>query len=176
MSKFSVPLLFIAGILCSADNAISATTNINLDGKITTTACTVETKLANGLNINLGKTLYTSMQNSGDVGIWNDFSLNLTSCPKGTNKSTMTLSGIVDNDDSSLFINTATGESAATNVAVQLANQLNRSQTLSNNSQLTVTIINNQASFPLSARISTPSGGVTPGLVKSTVLVNFTYQ
>lgn len=176
MSKFHGTLLFITGIFCSAGNVKSATTNINLDGKITAAACTVETKLANGLNINLGKTLYTSMQNSGDGGAWSDFSLNLTSCPRGTNRSTMTLSGIVDNDDSSLFINTATGESAATNVAVQLANQTNRSQILSNNSQVTVAINNNQASFPLSARMYTPSGGVTPGLVKTTVLVNFTYQ
>lgn len=152
--------------------------DVTITGKVTAASCTVSPVLAGGQTVNLGTLGRTRFQNANDAGDWQSFSLNLINCPAGTSQSTVTFTGTADGTDATLFANTEPAASAATHMAVQMAKDINHSDVLSNNSTMTVNVdsATHSATFPLAARMYTPSGSVQAGSVTSTVLVNFTYQ
>ncbi|MBK5071720.1 type 1 fimbrial protein [Budviciaceae bacterium CWB-B4] len=150
--------------------------DVNITGRVTAAACTVSPILAAGQEVNLGSVGRTKFQNANDTGDWKSFTLNLTNCPTGTTKSTVTFNGTPDGTDNTLFANTEPSASAATNMAVQLAQDADHNVILSNNSTMTVNIDAGSATFPLAARLYTPLGTAGVGQVSSSVLVNFTYQ
>ncbi|WP_337262917.1 MULTISPECIES: fimbrial protein [unclassified Serratia (in: enterobacteria)] len=155
----------------------AADTTITVSGKVVAAACTVESGLINGQTVDLGVFGRTKLQAPGTAGDWRSFSLKLTNCPPGTNKSTVTFSGTPDSHNAELFANTEPLASAAANVAVQIAKDSDRSAVLSNNSMMTVDVDGaRNATFPLAARLYTPLGNTQAGNVASIVLVNFTYQ
>lgn len=152
--------------------------DVTITGKVTAAACTVSPALVGGQSVDLGTLGRTLFQNSGDAGNWKSFALNLTNCPSGTTKTTVTFTGTPNSSDATLFSNTEPLATAATNIAIQMAQDANHSTILSNGSTMTVDIdgLTNTATFPLAARMYTPSGSVGVGQVSSSVLVNFTYQ
>lgn len=163
----------------SAWSVNAADTTITIGGKVISATCTVGTTLAAGQLVELGTLGSNNLQKAGDADpAWHNFSLELTNCPTGITSSTVTFSGTPDNYDSTLFANTEPQSSAAENVAVEMSKQSDNSTILSNNSQMTVNIntLAGTASFPLAARMKTPTGGVHAGHVSSTVLVDFIYQ
>lgn len=152
--------------------------DVTVTGKVTTAACTVNPILVGGQAIDLGTLGRTRFQNANDAGDWTSFTLNLTDCPAGTRQSTVTFTGTPDSIDTTLFANTEPLATAALSMAVQMAKEVDHSAVLSSGSTMTVTVdtLAGTATFPLAARLYTPSGGVQAGQVSSSVLVNFTYQ
>ncbi|HGM5492470.1 TPA: fimbrial protein [Serratia fonticola] len=169
---FPVLAIFPGTRLMAADPAI------NLTGRVIAAACTVETGLASGKTVELGTVRRTALQHPGDAGAWNAFTLNLLNCPVGTTKTTVTFTGTPDGDDSTLFANTEPAPGAAQSVAVQMAQDSDRSRIISNSDTLTVNIDagTHTASFPLAARLYASADNVQAGRVSSTVLVNFSYE
>ncbi|HBE9178828.1 TPA: fimbrial protein [Serratia fonticola] len=152
--------------------------DVTITGKVIAASCTVSPVLVGGQSIDLGTLGRLGFQHAGNAGEWQPFALSLTACPAGTTKTTVTFTGVQDGVDATLFANTEPSATAASHIAVQLAEDANRGVVLSDNSTMTVDIdsVSNTASFPLAARLYTPSGGVQAGKISSTVLVNFTYQ
>ncbi|MGL5384395.1 MAG: fimbrial protein [Serratia sp. (in: enterobacteria)] len=158
----------------AADNS-----SLNINGNVIAAACTVGSDLVAGQAVSLGTLGRTKFQVSGDAdSTWHNFSLELTNCPVGTTSSTVTFSGTPDATDATLLANTEAQATAATNMAVQMSKQSDNSAILSNGSTMTVNVdtTTGTASFPLAARMKTPTGNVQAGKVSSTVLVDFTYQ
>ena len=175
LTKGVIVILVAACCTLSAVHAIDTT--ITLNGKIVAAACTIETRLTDGLEVNLGSAKNIQMQHPGDAGNWRSFTLKLFNCPLGTTKSTVTFIGTPDSDDATLFANTEPSATAASKVGVQMADDDDRTTVLSNTSTMTVNVDGNQqAIFPLAVRLYTPTGGVQAGKVSCQVLVSFTYQ
>lgn len=174
--------VFLLNMLLSALAVLPGTrveaADVTITGQVTAAACTVSPVLAGGQTVDLGTLGRTGFQNAGDAGSWKSFALNLTNCPAGTTKSTVTFTGTPNSIDATLIANTEPSVTAAPNIAIQMAKEADHSAILSNSSTMTVDIDNltSTATFPLAARLYTPSGSVGPGLVSSSVLVNFTYQ
>ncbi|QBH97632.1 type 1 fimbrial protein [Limnobaculum zhutongyuii] len=146
--------------------------DVNISGKVIAAACTVSPILIAGQEVSLGNMGRSLFQNANDTGTWISFSLDLTNCPAGTTKSTVTFNGTPDSTDNTLFANTEPAGSAASH----MAKDADRSVVLSNNSTMTVNVDAGTVTFPLAARLYTPLGAAEPGQVSSSVLVNFTYQ
>ena len=163
--------LYLSGIDAQA-------VDFTISGKVVATPCSVETNLASGKSIDLGTLGRTRFQAAGNAGDWQDFVLNLTGCPIGTSQVTTTFTGTPDSNDATLFANTEPAVTAATNIAIQMAQAGNTRSVLSNNSSMTINVDNTTRSavFPLAARMYTPTGGTQAGLVSGTVLISFTYQ
>lgn len=170
-------LLAVSAVLFSTSLMASPIT-LNVTGNVIAAACTVDTTLAGGQQVQLGDVGRTKLQNVGEAGPWKSFSLQLINCPTGTSFSTATFTGTADSSDTTLFANTEPATTAAAQVAVQMADDNNRGTVISNNGSMTVSVDSTAktAIFPLAARLYTPTGGVQPGSVSATVLVNFTYQ
>lgn len=152
--------------------------DVTVTGKVVAASCTVNPVLAGGQEVPLGTLGRTRFQHANEAGDWQSFTLSLTNCPAGTTQTTVTFTGTPDGTDATLFANTEPMATAAPGMAVQLAQDANRSALLSTGSTLTVNVdaVSKTASFPLAARLYTPTGGVQAGQVSSSVLVNFTYQ
>lgn len=73
------------------------------------------------------------------------------------------------------FLNMDTGTGAATNVSVQLKPS-GSTDPIRNNEVIDIPIETGAALIPLSARLYTKSGGVTPGRVSSVINVAFSYK
>ncbi len=178
--KYAKPAaLFAAAVLTlSLSAAAQADATLNFTGRLVAPACTVGSTLADGQSVNLGTTGRTQLQQANQAGEWKEFNLELTNCPTGITKSTVTFTGTPDTVNATLFANTEAGDAAATHVAVQMAEQGNLSNVLSNGSSLekSVDTTAKTVTFPLAARLYTPDGGARAGQVSATVLVNFTYQ
>lgn len=156
----------------------AADTTISVSGKVVAASCTVSSELQSGQEVDLGTVGRTHFLHANDAGNWQNFSLKLADCAASTSKATVTFTGTPDGTDSTLFANTESTETAATNMAVQIAKESDHSAVLSNASTMTIDIDSSSqtATFPLAARLYTPTGNVSPGNVSSSVVVNFTYQ
>lgn len=152
--------------------------DVTVTGKVIAASCTISPVLAGGQEVNLGTLGRTRFQNANETGDWQSFSLNLTNCPSGTNQATVTFTGTPDGTNTTLFANTEPVATAAPNMAVQMAKGADHNTVLSTGSTMTVNVntLTGTATFPLAARLYTPSGSVQPGQVSGSVLVNFTYQ
>ena len=174
--------VFVLNMLLSALAVLPGTkaeaADIAVTGKVIASSCTVNAILADKQDVDLGTLGRVQFQHANATGDWKSFSLNLTNCPAGTSQTTVTFTGTPDGTDTTLFANTESVATAAPNIAVQMAKDADHSAVLSNASTMTVNVdtVTGTATFPLAARLYTPSGYVQAGQVSSSVLVNFTYQ
>jgi minor fimbrial subunit len=174
--------VFMLNMLLSALAVLPGTkaqaTDVTITGKVIASSCTVSPVLAAGQTVDLGTLGRTHFQAANDAGTWTSFALNLTNCPAGTTSVKATFTGTPDGTNSNLYANTEPAATAAPNMAVQMADDANRSTVLSTGSVMSVTVdtLTGTATFPLAARLYTPTGGAQAGQVSSSVLVNFTYQ
>jgi minor fimbrial subunit len=176
LKKITFPLLSVMGMLFQGVGHADPV-NISVTGKVVAGSCTVGVALTSGQLVNLGSLGRTQLLSAGSASEWKSFTLNLSNCPSEITKSSVTFTGTPDNNDMTLFANGAPSPTAATGVAVQMASDNDHNVILSNNSTLTANVDGSQnITFPLAARLYTPTGGVRPGDITSTVLVNFTYQ
>lgn len=153
-------------------NSFADPTQININGVVTASACTVENG-ATPVNVPLDPIGATNMATAGQTGAWKTFSLKLINCPVSTTVSTATFSGTPAGSDAAKYTNTGT----ATNIEIELQNATN-SAVLSNG-QTYVTNVDSathQAVYNLQARAYTVEGSVMPGTIVGTVQASFTYQ
>lgn len=174
--------LFLLNMLFSALAVLPGTraeaADVTITGKVIAASCTVSPVLAGAQMVDLGTLGRTQFQNASDGGGWKSFSLNLSNCPASTTQTTVTFTGTPDGTNATLFANTEPVATAAANMAVQMAKDADHSAVLSTGSTMTVNVdtLTGTATFPLAARLYTPTGGAQAGQVSSSVLVNFTYQ
>lgn len=174
--------VFMLNMLLSALAVLPGTkaqaTDVNISGQVIASSCTVSPVLAAGQTIDLGTLGRTHFQFANDAGTWTSFALNLTNCPAGTSQTTVTFTGTPDGTNATLFANTEPALTAAPYMAVQMAKDADHTAVLSTGSVMTVAVdaLTGTATFPLAARLYTPTGGAQAGQVSSSVLVNFTYQ
>lgn len=174
--------VFMLNMLLSSLTVLPGTkahaTDVNITGKVIASSCTVSPVLVAGQEVNLGALGRTQFLHANDAGTWKSFALNLTNCPAGTTTVKATYTGTPDGTNATLFANTEPVATAALNMAVQMAKDSDHTAVLSTGSVMSVDVDTQTgtATFPLAARLYTPTGGTLAGQVSSSVLVNFTYQ
>lgn len=147
--------------------------DINLSGTVVASACTVDAGTKDQA-VTFEQARAVDYPTIGDVSEWQDFSLTLSACPASTTQVTATFTGDADNDDPTKFANT---QGDATGMALQIMSRDHTTE-ISPQGALAVSVdsTNHSATFPLSARLYTPTGHVTAGEFKTVVQFSFTYQ
>ncbi len=174
--KSASGLLFIAA-LSSAANAANESTVINITANVVASPCEVITK---NINMPLGDIQASALQTATAATEWTPMDSNTTiklaNCPAGTTEVLITFTGTPDpNGGIGSFLNADTGTGAATNVSVQLK-QTGATDPIKNNEVIDLPLQSGAALIPLSARLYSKSGGVTPGSVSSVINVAFAYK
>lgn len=161
-----------AVMIMSASFFTSASTAMNIDGKVVASPCTVDTDTVNKL-VEFGSLQRMDLVPAGAGGDWKDFSLLVKNCPAGTNQVTVKYLGVPDTQDSSAWMNSG----SATNVALRVTNA-DHSVTLSqgNTQQIAINTSTKSATFPLSAKIFTPLGNAGAGTFAAVINLEFTWQ
>lgn len=165
--------LLLITFICKADPV-----DIIITGNIISNPCVLSMDADNNQYVNFDKVDASRLRSKNDAGNWADFSITLVNCPKGTLSATLTFTGPTDSTDPTLWNNVAAADSAAENVAIQLAKTNDKNTVLSQNSTMTENVDKTTDSviFPLSARLITPTGNVTQGSVSSYVDINIEYN
>ncbi|EJN2573315.1 type 1 fimbrial protein [Salmonella enterica] len=147
--------------------------DINLSGTVVASACTVDAETKDQ-TVMFEQARAVDYPNVSDTSEWQDFALTLSACPASTTQVTVTFTGDADNDDPTKFANT---QGDATGMALQIMSRDHITE-ISPQGVLAVNVdsISRSATFPLSARLYTPTGYVTAGEFKAVVQFSFTYQ
>ncbi|MHC9002340.1 fimbrial protein [Enterobacter adelaidei] len=176
---FSKGLAYLAVISVFMSCLVKAdSVTLNLSATVKDVTCTVNPVLVAGQPVNLGSLSSREFQTGGDADKqWHEFSLDLTHCPANLRSATAAFSGVEDSHDRTLFANTEPQNSAATNIAIEVVKSSDRT-VISNGGTMTVNVNNSNstATFPLAARMKTPTGNVRGGNVSAVMMVSFTYQ
>lgn len=109
---------FIAAAICGSASAADGT--INFTGKITDTACKVDTASANQ-TVNLGEVATTSFGAAGATASATRFTINLTGCPEAATSASIRFDGPLASGNSNLLA-LSSGQTA-TNVGVGIYEQ-----------------------------------------------------
>lgn len=119
--KKTVMSLFIASII-SSSSAMAATndtssTQLNFNGKVTSSLCQINTADTAGININLGEVQATTLNNNG-TSKPQSFTVNLENCDPTVNDIKYQITSKNQNDSD--YISPDAGDTSATNVGVYL--------------------------------------------------------
>ncbi|MBV8042163.1 fimbrial protein [Pluralibacter sp.] len=148
-------------------------TDITISGTVVASPCAVDTGTKDQ-TVKFEQARAVNFTNVGDASEWQDFELTLSSCPVSTTQITATFTGNADNDDPTKFAN-AQGDATGMALQIMTRDHLTEINPLGSLAA-SVDIHNHQATFPLSARMYTPTGHVTAGEFNTTVQLTFTYQ
>jgi minor fimbrial subunit len=169
--------LLLLAALSSTANAVGEQTVVKVTANVVASPCLV---LSPDITIPLGNIEASTLESPNAYTAWTDVKseamIKLASCPTGTTEVLMTFTGTPDpNGGVGSFLNADTGTGAATNVSVQLKPS-GSTDPIKNNEVMDIPIESGAALIPLSARLYSKSGGVTPGSVSSVINVAFTYK
>lgn len=163
-----IVLVTLAGVMSTAVQAA----NLNINGIVVASPCIVDTGSVSQ-EVDFRQLRNIDLKTAGSSSDWQPFKVKLNSCPQSTSKLTVTLSGNPVSGDATLFANAGT----AKNVAVQIAEDANRSNLLPNGGGMTVNVdAQRNATYALVGRMNSPMGNAGPGTINSIVQMNFTYQ
>ena len=169
--------LAIIAALFSVSSYASDPVTINVTGKVVASPCTFDTANST-LNIDLGEKGAADMVNPVSTLPEKPFNLVMKDCPAGTTNVIATFSGTdaADLTNGNAFKNMGT----ATNMVIQVKPLAGTWDSVSFKSGSTMTSAVNTtaktATFNLTTRAVTWTGGVNPGTVSASVVVDFTYQ
>lgn len=167
-----IPILRALFLVCVLTvQCQAADTAVNFSGSVIAAPCTTDSSMEQLVSFDsLRSTDFSAAGSSGD---WKIIDVKLTGCPASTARATLTFSGTVPEDDSSLYATSGT----AKNIAIQLVENGNRSVILSNGKSMTMDINSDRtATFSLASRVYSVNGSITSGDFTSVVLMNLTYQ
>ncbi|ANO88405.1 type 1 fimbrial protein [Escherichia coli] len=157
--------------LCAFHSAQAA--DININGTVVASACVIDTQTKDQ-TVRFEQARAVNYDTVGHTSEWQNFSLNLSSCPASTSSVTALFTGESDLVDQTKFANTL-GD--ATGMALQIMTDDHITE-ISPNGKMTVNVdqASRKATFPLAARMYTPTGTVTAGEFHTVVQFTFTYQ
>ncbi|PWK99408.1 minor fimbrial subunit [Pantoea allii] len=169
-AKTPALILWLTAIMLASP--VRANTQLNITGNIKASPCHIDLP-ASGLNVDLGQNiLATSLAEAGASTDWRPFSIVLSECPASTREATMTLNGMADEVESTMYANTGTASQVQIEVqsrdGVPLGNATQRVQRVDNAGRGTT--------FEMQARAYSAQGNATPGTIVGTMQVTFTYQ
>lgn len=161
-------LVLMAGAMTHAVQAL----DLNISGTVVASPCTVDISSVSQ-DVNFGTVRNTDLKEAGSVSDWKSFTVNLNSCPASTSKAKVTFTGNPAAEDATLYTNAG----SASNVAVQMAADSNKTQILGNGTSMTVDIdAQHKAEYQLAGRLISVNGNTGAGTFESIVQMNFTYQ
>lgn len=166
-----LPALICLWVACHVSAAQA--TDINLSGTVVASPCTVDTS-TQAQTVTFDQARAVDYLRVGDTSEWQDFELTLSACPASTTQVTALFSGDADNDDVTKFAN---AQGSADGMALQIMTRDHLTE-ISPAGELAVSVDSQsrRATFPLSARMYTPTGKVAAGEFNTTVQLTFTYQ
>lgn len=164
--------VFISFAIAILPVTVKADPTITVTGQVVASPCTVDANTVTQ-TIDLGQDTKQHLLAAGDGGEWADFDLKVTNCPAGTSSVTAKLTGTADSQDSSAWKNSGTSGNIALRVTSRDHNAI---YSVNSAVQVKVDTATRSATFPLSARMFTPTGNATAGTFLSVMSVDFTYQ
>lgn len=166
MKYISVFLIMLCTTVYAADPV-----TLSITGNIIASPCQISSDSAL-INVDLGQNIQaSSLFAPGSATDWKSININLTSCPAGTTKATMTMHGTADSSQpNDLYQNTGTAQ----NVAVQL--QSTGGDLLGDGKTISGNISNGSYTFPLQARAFSKNGDAGPGTISAVVTATFVYN
>lgn len=167
-------VLSTIGILYSgyalADSAV-----VNVNGRLVSSPCTVDTAKSD-LTVNLGTFDAPSLAAAGAAGTQKTFNLSLKDCPSSTTVVKAAFSGTAYKADAQAYANTGT----ATNLGLQVKLYTDPWASITTfpggTAQANVNTTDHTATFNMTVRPYTKTGGVMPGTINTPVTVTFIYQ
>lgn len=160
--------LLLAGLLSTGSHA----TEILISGVVVATSCEVDSSSVSQ-TVDFKQVRRSILFKPGGATDWKPFKVKLINCPATVSSATAKFTGTPSIDDSSLFANAGT----ANNVAVQIASDADKTQTLGPDSTMTVNVdAENNAIYALVGRLYSSKGGVSSGTFSSVVEMDFSYQ
>lgn len=172
-------LLVLLAASGSAFAVNSSHVQVVVQGTVAGSTCTAVGGSAQ--TVDLGQSSVSILSSSNDSWVWTNFSIALEHCPIGMYKATITFNGEPDTDNPLFYKNIAVSSEttpAAGRVAIELMAQNDESHFLSNGKSM-VTVVNSvthKAQFDLRARMITPLGRATAGIVKGHIDYTVEYQ
>lgn len=146
--------------------------DLNINGNVVASPCTVDISSVSQ-DVDFGTVRNTDLKDAGSASDWKSFSVNLNNCPTSTSKAEVTFTGNPAAEDATMYANAGT----ASNVAVQMAADADKSNILGNGTSMTVNIdAQHQAAYLLAGRLVSINGNTGPGTFNSVVQLDFTYQ
>jgi major type 1 subunit fimbrin (pilin) len=175
--KQTLSLIAGAAALLAASHAFATDGTINITGSLTASTCQIngnEAGTATNVSVNLPTLAASSLATVGATAGVTPFQLNLTNCT-GTSAQTHFEAGpTVDSTTGALSNQATTG---ASNVQVQVLNNLSQPINLSTNSNSqTTAVVNNTATMQYFARYFAASAAATPGAVNTSVMFSMLYN
>jgi len=170
------------GPQAQAATADASSANVVITATVTAKTCTPGWSATDGVKVDLGKVASSDMANKGDIGALKPFTLALTDCDAGVTNVEVTSSGNPDSTDTDAFANGATGDNAATGVAVTLFGGPSQNTQLTPSSKNAVTYPVNATThavdmmFMAKLENSGLKDGITAGNVSSNATLYMTYE
>ncbi|WBM72471.1 type 1 fimbrial protein [Buttiauxella sp. WJP83] len=169
--RAAVIFAFMGGEVMAADIV-----NINITGRVLAAPCVVDAGSVSQ-NVDFGQLIATDLRAAGSSSEWKPFKVTLVNCPVSTVAAIATFTGTPFATDATLYSN-ATSPTDASNVAIQVVDDSNRSIVKGNGTSMTTSInpASHQAVFALAGRVISPNGNAGSGRINSVVMMTFTYQ
>lgn len=145
---------------------------VQMVGNIYANTCTVDSA-SKALTVDLGQAASSDFKDVGDTGVWKDFTLKVTHCPKTLTLANAFFYGQADSQHPTKFANMGSAKGLALELADPQDNMFIAPQASFN---VLIDQTDHSATFPLAARYYTTSLPVTAGTFSSVVQVTFTYQ
>ncbi|EBD5744686.1 type 1 fimbrial protein [Salmonella enterica] len=153
--------------------ATASAADIQLSGTVVASACTIDTGTRDQ-TVTFKQAIAANYDKVGDTSEWQDLELTLSNCPASTTQVIALFSGDADDDDITKFANT---QGSASGMALQIMTRDHLTEiSPADELAVNVDIDSHRATFPLSARMYTPTGNVTAGEFNTIVQLTFTYQ
>ena len=163
----------LAAALALGVTAHASGTEMTLSGIVVAAACTVDTQTKDQ-TVTFEQARAVNYRQAGNTSEWQDFELTLSACPASTTQVTATFSGNADSDDITKFANSQ-GDASGMALQMMTRDHLTEITPLASPA-VAVDSVSRRAVFPLSARMYTPTGAVSPGEFNTVVQFDFTYQ
>lgn len=120
MKRNFIAVAVATASILSAASAFAADGQVNFNGSIIDSACTVVNNVANPLTVTLGQVSKTAFTGAGSTAAATSFNLQLTNCPATVSTATVKFDGTAAAGDNSVLA--LTQESGvATGVGIQLS-------------------------------------------------------
>jgi minor fimbrial subunit len=163
-----IGLVAVAGMMSTAIQAA----NLNVNGIVVASSCIVDTGSVSQ-DVDFGRLHVIDLPTAGSGSDWQPFEVKLNGCPVSTSRVVVNFTGTPVSTDATLFANSGTAQ----NVAIQMAQDANRSNVLPHGSSMTVNVdAQRKATYALAGRLIRLADSPGPGTVSSVVQMNFTYQ
>lgn len=163
-------------LLCLAAATLSslavADTQLNIRGTIKASPCDINVPTG-GVDVDLGQDIMAAtLLDAGSSTPWVPVSIEVNNCPVTTKATTMTLNGMADSTENTMYANNGTAKEVQIQLQSSSGTALGNASTMVQN----IDTASRGTVFNMQARAYSSKGNATPGSIEGVVQLTFIYQ